>query len=166
MTKNPANPNTIVSKADVDAYQGIDKVHFLNPEAQRLNKSLGDLAGLQHIGFHIIEVAPGKSSTELHRHYHEEECVYILEGCADAYFGTSVTPVSCGDFIGYPAGGEAHMLVNTGSSVLRCIVVGQRLAHDVVDYPRRNKRLFRHEGLAWNLVDRDDIEEPVAGRKT
>ena len=58
-----------------------------------------------------------------------------------------------GDFIAYPADGEAHDLRNTGSSPMTCIVVGQRLDCDVVDYPEQNKRLFRYAGKAWDLVD-------------
>jgi hypothetical protein len=43
--------------------------------------------------------------------------------------------------------------------------VGQRLDHDVADYPDKGKRIFRNPGLEWNLVDLDAIEKPVAGKK-
>lgn len=155
----------IVLKEEIETYEGIEKTHFLNPNAQRRNKSLGDLTGLQNIGFHIIEVEPGRETTEFHRHYHEEECVYILEGTAESTIGNHVVTVKAGDFIGYRAGGEAHKLCNTGSTTLRCIVVGQRLPHDVADYPNLKKRIFRHQGLKWNLVDLENITEPTAGKK-
>ncbi|MEM6433325.1 MAG: cupin domain-containing protein [Cyanobacteria bacterium P01_D01_bin.115] len=155
----------IITREEIAAYEGVAKTHFLNENAQRLNKSLGDLTGLTGIGFHIIEVAPGHDSTELHKHYHEDECVYILEGEAEATIGDIKYPVKSGDFIGYRAGGEPHQLKNTGDGVLKCIVVGQRLAHDVGDYPRQQKRIYRHQGMQWNLVDLDDIAEPEAGRK-
>ena len=45
------------------------------------------------------------------------------------------------------------------------IVVGERLAHDVGDYPHLKKRLYRNEGQAWDLVDLKDIGHPVAGKK-
>lgn len=155
----------IVTKADIDAYAGLEKAHFLNANARRVNKSLGDLTGLSGIGFHIIEVQPGFESTELHVHYYEEECVYILEGQAEATIGEKIYPVQAGDFIGYRAGGEPHKLINTGNAVLKCIVVGQRLDHDVADYPALNKRIYRNKGRQWNLVDRDRISEPEAGKK-
>ncbi len=155
----------VVTKEEIEAYKGIEKSHFLNSNAQRRNKSLGDLTGLNHIGFHIIEIQPGRESTEKHVHYFEEECVYILEGEAEASIGDKVFLVKAGDFIGYRAGGEAHKLSNTGSSILRCIVVGQRLDHDVADYPNLNKRIFRNGSMPWNLVDIKNIEEPVAGKK-
>lgn len=156
---------SILSKEEIEALPGLEKTHFLNDNAQRINKSLGDLTGLSKIGFHIIEVQPGKDSTEFHRHYHEEECVYILSGEAEARIGDDTTSVKAGDFIGHPAGGQAHQLRNTGASVLRCIVVGQRLKHDVADYPDLDKRLYRQQGLPWNLVDITDVHEPNAGKK-
>lgn len=155
----------IVTKDEIEEYDGMKKTHFLNTDAQRINKSLGDITGLKNIGFHIIEIEPGKESTELHKHYHEEECVFILEGEAQSTIGDQVAYVKAGDFIGYRAGGEAHKLYNNGKSTLRCIVVGQRLPHDVADYPNQNKRIFRHEGLKWNVVDIENISEPNAGKK-
>lgn len=70
----------IVSKERIEEMEGLDKTHFLNQNAKRINKSLGDLAGLTKLGFHIIEVEPGRDSTEYHAHHSEDECVYILSG--------------------------------------------------------------------------------------
>ncbi|MCP5378851.1 MAG: cupin domain-containing protein [Novosphingobium sp.] len=144
---------------------GLAKIHFLNPDAQRLNKSLGDLTGLTGIGFHLIEVQPGHLTTEHHLHHHEDECVYVLEGEGTAYIGEEALPVKAGDFLGYRKGGEAHSIRNTGDGVLRCIVAGQRLPHDVGDYTRLGKRVYRNQGMPWNLVDHEAIEEPQAGAK-
>jgi len=155
----------IVTRAEIENYEGVEKTHFLNENARRLNKSLGDLTGLSGFGFHMIEIQPGYESTELHMHYHEDECVYILEGEAEATIGDNKYSVKAGDFIGYRAGGEAHTLKNNGNSLLKCIVVGQRLAHDVGDYPNLKKRIYRNKGLKWNLVDIENIGEPVAGKK-
>ena len=155
----------IVTREEIDRLEGIEKEHFLNANARRRNKSLGDLTGLCGIGFHIIEVQPGHQSSELHVHYFEEECVYVLEGEAQATIGDQKHTVRAGDFIGYRVGGEPHKLENTSNQLLKCIVVGQRLDHDVADYPRLKKRIFRNKGLKWNLVDIEEIEEPEAGRK-
>jgi uncharacterized cupin superfamily protein len=54
---------------------------------------------------------------------------------------------------------------NMGDRTLRCIVVGQRLPHDVGDYPLKHKRIYRNQGMTWNLVDLDNIAEPTAGEK-
>ena len=144
---------------------GLAKIHFLNSGARRLNKSLGDLTGLTGIGFHLIEVQPGHLTTEHHLHHHEDECVYVLEGKGTAYIGEEALPIKAGDFLGYRKGGEAHSIRNTGDGVLRCIVAGQRLPHDVGDYTRLGKRVYRNQGMPWNLVDHEAIEEPQAGAK-
>ena len=155
----------LIKQAEIDAMEGLFKQHYLNPNAQRINKSLGDQAGITGFGFHIIEVPPGRESTEFHVHYHEDECVYVLSGSGQVTIGEEQFDIGSGDFIGYRAGGLAHTMLNTGTEVLKCIVVGQRLAHDVGDYPRLNKRLYRNAGQPWDLVDMDNIAHPVAGKK-
>lgn len=152
----------IIRKSEIEAMEGLAKQHFMNPNAQRINKSLGDLTGLSGFGFHVIEVAPGKETTEHHVHFYEDECVYVLAGSGTALIGDQEFAISEGDFLGYRAGGEAHSIVNTGREVLRCIVVGERLPHDVGEYPRLNKRLYRSPGRAWEIVDIADIEHPGA----
>jgi uncharacterized cupin superfamily protein len=155
----------LVTREEIEAYAGTAKTHFLNANARRLNKSLGDLTGLTGIGFHLVEIQPGHESTELHMHYYEDECVYILEGEAEATIGETIYRVKPGDFLGYRAGGQPHAMKNIGTSVLKCIVVGQRLDHDVGDYPAKKKRVYRNKGMQWNLVDIGHITEPVAGKK-
>ena len=153
----------LVTREEIEGMEGLTKTHFLNPEATRINKSLGDLTGLTGLGFHIIEIAPGAETTEYHVHHFEDECVYVLDGEATAEIGDEKHPIKPGDFIGYRKGGLAHTIVNTGSEVLRCIVVGQRLAHDVGDYPRKGERIYRNEGMEWDLVKHEAIVAPGAG---
>lgn len=155
----------ILRKNEIEELEGLKKTHFLNPNARRLNKSLGDLTGLTGLGFHIIEVDPGFESTEYHVHYFEDECVYILEGEATVTIGEEKFKVFEGDFIGYRAGGKAHTMYNDGQTILKCIVVGQRLPHDVGDYPHLKKRLYRNQGMQWDLVDTEAIAHPKAGKK-
>jgi uncharacterized cupin superfamily protein len=155
----------VLTREEIEAYQGLQKTHFLNQNAQRVNKSLGDLTGIQGFGFHLIEIEAGYESSEAHKHHYEDECVYVLEGEAEATVGDQVHQLKAGDFIAYPAGGEAHALKNNGTDTLKCIVVGQRLEHDVADYPKLNKRLYRNQGMPWNLVDIEHLSEPNAGKK-
>ncbi|MBF0289035.1 MAG: cupin domain-containing protein [SAR324 cluster bacterium] len=155
----------ILSKKEIEEFEGIKKTHYLNSNAQRVNKSLGDLTGLTGFGFHIVEIEPNFESTEYHVHHFEDECVYILEGEATVTIGKDKYKVYPGDFIGYRAGGKAHTMYNDGKQTLRCIVVGQRLAHDVGDYPNLNKRLYRNEGMDWDMVDMEALSHPNAGKK-
>jgi len=156
----------LLTAAAIAAMPGLDKTHFLNPNARRINKSLGDATGLTGLGVHVIEVAPGAETTEYHRHHHEDEAVYVLSGSATATIGDADHAIGPGDFIGYRKGGLAHTIVNTGTEVLRLLVVGQRLAQDVGDYPRLGKRIYRNAGMAADVVAHAAIEHPVVGAKT
>jgi uncharacterized cupin superfamily protein len=156
----------IVKKSEIEEMECLSKSHYLNSNAVRINKSIGDLTGLEGFGFHIIEVPPTKESTEFHSHKFEDECVYVLSGNATARIGTEEFEISGGDFLGYRANGLAHTILNTGSEMLRCIVVGERLDHDVADYPKLNKRLYRNKGESWDLVDINNVEHPSVEGKS
>ena len=56
-----------VSAEKIAAMAGVRRVHNLNPAAIRVDKSLGDEAGLKNIGIHLISIAPGDKSTRLMR---------------------------------------------------------------------------------------------------
>jgi len=157
--------NNIVKRSEIEATPGLDKVHFLNPNARRINKSLGDMGGLTAFGFHLIEVLPGHWSTEFHTHHHEDECVYVLAGTAEVRIGDHEYLVEPGDFIAYPKGGEPHTMRNVGATSLICIVVGERADHDVGDFPELGKRLFRNKGMPWSIADIADLEHPEGGAK-
>ncbi len=148
----------IIKADEIANMQGEQKTHLLNPNAVRRNKSLGDALGLKNIGVHIIEVEPGRATTEYHKHYYEEECVYILSGKATATIEGGKTVVEKGDFLGFPIDGAAHDILNDGDDTLVCLVMGQRLAQDISDYPNLNKRLYRNSGN-WEMVDIADIEK-------
>lgn len=155
----------LITAEEIAAMPGLKKSHFLNRNAVRVNKSLGDETGLTGLGFHVIEVEPGHETTEHHVHYYEDECIYVLAGEATAHVGEESFTIKPGDFIGYRKGGLAHSIVNTGTGTFRCIVVGERLAHDVGDYPRLGKRIYRNAGRKWNLVNLEHIAEPEGGAK-
>ena len=148
----------LISSTEISDMEGVKKTHFLNANAKRINKSLGDMTGLTGFGFHIIEVEPGNETTEHHLHYHEDECVFVLSGHATAFIGEEEHQIGPGDFIGYRKGGLAHSIKNAGHEVLRCIVVGERRPHDVGDYTRLGKRIHRNAGMPSTLVDLSDVE--------
>jgi uncharacterized cupin superfamily protein len=138
--------------------QGVRRVHTLNPAAIRLDKSLGDEVGLKNIGIHLITIAPGDKSTEFHTHKYEEEAIYVLSGHGTEVIGETKQKIGPGDFIGFPAGGVAHETINDGTEPLMCLVIGQRLSQDVVDYPRKGKRLYRNSGQR-DMIDHANIEK-------
>ena len=137
---------------------GTRRVHQLDSAAIRTDKSLGDEVGLKHIGVHLITVAPGDKSTEFHTHKYEDEAIYVLSGRGTEIVGETAQKIGPGDFIGFPAGGEPHETVNDGTEPLVCLVIGQRLAQDVVDYPRKGKRLYRNSGQR-DMIDIREIAQ-------
>ncbi len=149
----------LIKCKDIDAMEGEEKIHFLNPNAVRINKSLGDVVGLQNLGFHLIYVEPGRDTTEYHKHYYEEECIYVLSGNGELIIEDESFSFKKGDFVGFPADTAAHSLKNTGNELLVCIVVGQRLEQDVADYPNKGKRIYRNSGV-WDVVDLENVVDP------
>ena len=147
----------ILSAQAIAAMDAVKRVHFLNEGAIRSNKSIGDAAGLKNIGVHVITVQPGHRSTEYHFHHYEEECVYVLSGHGTAVEGETSHKIGPGDFLAYPIDKVAHEMINDGDAPLVSLVIGQRLAQDISDYPRKGKRLYRHSGER-RLVDIDGIK--------
>jgi uncharacterized cupin superfamily protein len=149
----------LLKAADIEIMPGERKVHFLNPNAVRINKSLGDAIGLNHIGVHIIYVEPGKDTTEYHKHHYEEECVFVLSGKGILIIEGETYQFEKGDFVGFPRNTAAHCIINDGDEILVCFVRGQRLQQDISDYPNKEKRLYRNSG-DWDLVDMQHISDP------
>jgi len=141
-----------LSAQAIAAMKGERRVHAVNPKAVRIDKSLGDAAGLKNLGVHMMTVAPGDRSSEYHSHRYEDEAIYVLSGQGRAVIGDQSYTIGPGDFLGFPGGGPAHETINDGTEPLICLVVGQRLAQDVVDYPRAGKRLYRNSGQR-DMVD-------------
>lgn len=92
--------------------------------------------GSIHAGFRLYRLAPGKQATRLHRHHHQEEMFLILKGSGTLRHGDRDVPVKEGDFILYPAGDPVpHTFVNTGSDPMEYVATGNRVAHEVCEYP-------------------------------
>ncbi|HHN75533.1 MAG TPA: cupin domain-containing protein [Acidobacteria bacterium] len=149
----------IIKAKEIEEMAGERKIHFLNPEAERVKKSLGDAVGLRNLGVHMVSVAPGKAATEYHKHYYEEECIYVLSGEGLLEVEGEHFRFEMGDFVGFPANTAAYSLVNDGTDLLVCLVFGQRLEQDVADYPKQGKRLYRNSGR-WDLVDLEQVRDP------
>ena len=147
-----------LSSEAIAKMEGARRVHQLNSSAIRIDKSIGDEVGLKNIGIHLISIAPGDKSTEFHSHKYEDEAIYVLSGHGTEVMCGTRQKIGPGDFIGFPAGGVAHETVNDGTEPLVCLVIGQRLAQDVVDYPRIGKRLYRNSGQR-DMIDIAQVEK-------
>lgn len=121
-------------------------VHFLNPGAIRYTRSLGDAAGLQTLGVHLVRLKQGDESTEYHFHHQDEEWVYILAGRGIAEIGGKKYAIGEGDFMGFTAPSQPHGMTNPYKKDLVYLVGGNRWPLDVCDYPRIKKRRYRMNG--------------------
>ena len=65
----------ILTRTQIAKMLGHKTTHFLNPCAKRVTKPLGDLGGLQHLGFHLVTLSVWSVASEFHRHVRAEECV-------------------------------------------------------------------------------------------
>ncbi|MBR7992603.1 cupin domain-containing protein [Burkholderia cenocepacia] len=147
-------PRELLKAADIAKMEPSREVHSLNPNAVRLKRQLSDLTGLTQIGVHLLMLMPGHESAEYHRHLYEEEFVYVLSGTGTVTIGEHASEIGPGDFLGFPRGGEAHTVQNTGDAPLQLLVGGQRLEHDVCEYPRVGKRLY----IAGELEDYVELQ--------
>lgn len=117
--------------------------HPLNPESELHGLLLSRKVGLSHIGVSLLRVPPRRESFVFHSHANEEEFVYVLQGRGVAEIGDESFEVGPGDFIGFPAGGPAHLMKNPFGEDLIYLSGGENLEVEVGDFPRLGKRLVR-----------------------
>jgi uncharacterized cupin superfamily protein len=135
--------------------------HPWNARSEMRGVALGAAMGFRRVGVNFIRIAPGKEAYAPHAHAHEEEWVFILEGRGRALAGDQAFDVGPGDFLAYPAPQVVHHLVNAGKSDLVCLMGGEVLPLDVVDFPRHRKRMVWVNGRV-TAYDIDAGENPFA----
>jgi uncharacterized cupin superfamily protein len=150
--------HSLLTAAAIDAIAPIRRVHQFNSNAVRLTRTLGELAGLQRIGVHIVRLEPGRESTQYHYHDADEEFLYVLDGRAIAEIGDERFEVGPGDFMGFAVPSPPHTLVNTFDEDLVYLMAGERNPNDVVHYPRIRRSMIKGPGVRrW--VDWADLHD-------
>lgn len=140
--------HSLLRKSDIEQIVETRHSHVLDPEAQRLTRSLGDAAGLKTIGVHLVRLEPGRESTVYHFHRQDEEWIYILSGRGIAEIGGEKFEIGPGDFMGFVAGSAPHTLTNPQREDLVYLVGGNRCPIDICDYPRHGMRRYRVDGVS------------------
>ncbi len=97
--------------------------------------SAGATLGLRRLGATLHVVPPGKTASPFHRHHTADEMFFILSGTGSHRLGEALLAVKAGDFLGAPAGGAAHQIINTGGEDLRYLALSNNGNADVVEYP-------------------------------
>lgn len=101
----------------------------------RLKRPLGDLFGIKSFGVNLTRLAPGAVSALHHRHSHQDEFVYVMEGEPALVTDKGETQMRPGMAAGFPASGTAHHLENRTTSECVFLEVGDRALIDEVTYP-------------------------------
>jgi uncharacterized cupin superfamily protein len=100
---------------------------------------VGPLVGSTGVGCAIHVVPPGKRAFPFHRHHVVDEMFFILSGTGEYRIGNRTLPLRAGDFVGAPAGGEPHQIINSGLEELRYLAFSTVGSVDLVDYPDSGK---------------------------
>jgi uncharacterized cupin superfamily protein len=108
--------------------------------AHRFRRSrLGELAGAEHLGLTVYELAPGQG---MHFHYHleREELLVVLEGILAVRTADGWSDVPEGEVVAFPRGERgAHGYENRGDATVRLLMFSEQNAPNVTVYPDTNE---------------------------
>lgn len=100
---------------------------------------LGELAGAEHLGLTVYELAPGQA---MHFHYHlqREELLVVLEGTLAVRTPQGWSDVAAGEVVAFPRGERgAHGYENRGDAPVRLLMFSEQNAPNVSVYPDTNE---------------------------
>ena len=123
--------------------------------AKREKRPLGDLFDLRNFGVNLTRLAPGGQTALMHAHGKQDELVYVLEGHPTLVTESGETRLSPGMCAGFPAGGEAHHVVNRTDRDAVILEIGDRTGGDEARYPRDDLRAILDGDGKWRFVHKD-----------
>jgi uncharacterized cupin superfamily protein len=148
---------TLMHAADVppQARQTNYPQPFASRVAGRQKRRLGEVFGLANFGVNLTTLAPGAMSALRHFHARQDELIYILEGAPILITNAGERQMKPGDCAGFKCGtGDAHHLVNRGTSDVVYLEIGDRTPGDTVVYPDDDIEAGLHDG-AWRFQHKD-----------
>ena len=95
--------------------------------------------GAQKLGCSLYRVPPGKTAFPYHRHFANEEAIYITAGTGTMRMDDEEIAVRVGDFISLPPEGPNHQLINTGSEDLEYLCISTMIEPDITIFPDSEK---------------------------
>ncbi len=130
--KAPALDPAAVPARSSSSYPEVFRARVLPRE----KRALGDALGLTKIGVNLTTLMPGRQSSLRHRHTHEDELVYVLEGEVVLVTDGGEQVLIAGTCAGFAAGSsDAHHLVNRSDAPARYLEISNRDADDTASYP-------------------------------
>lgn len=158
MSDSKAPEELIVRTTQLDPSEAIHLSYPLSDRSDVYMTRLSDRTGLTHLGISLARVPPGRESFALHVHTRQEEWIYVVSGRGHVRLDQRELPIEAGDFVGFPAGGPAHVVRNTSKADLVYLQGGDRRGGDRVRYPDLKKIGFEHRPGEMALIDEDAIE--------
>ncbi len=107
-------PFPLLTAKAISETDEVKHVHQFNKNAIRHTRSIGDILGLEHLGVHLVRIAPGNDTTQFHLHHQDEEFIYILEGKGTAEIGDELVEVKAGDFMAFTQNSLPHCMHGWG----------------------------------------------------
>jgi uncharacterized cupin superfamily protein len=95
--------------------------------------------GAKKLGCSLYRVPAGKTAYPHHRHFTNEEAIYVLKGEGMMRLDDSEFSVGPGDYIALLPEGTAHQLINSGDSDLDYLCMSTMIHPDITEYPDSGK---------------------------
>jgi uncharacterized cupin superfamily protein len=127
---------------------------FASRMAKREKRALGDQFGLSNFGVNLTRLSPGGESALLHRHSRQDEFIYVIEGEPTLVTEEGDTRLAPGMCAGFPAGGQAHQIVNRTEADVVFLEIGDRTPGDEGSYPRDDLQATLIDGK-WVFAHKD-----------
>ena len=111
--------------------------------------------GLTQFGVTLEEMQPGARTSDRHWHEQEDEFLLVLSGQVTVVDNDGDHRLDPGDAVCWPAGvANGHHVWNRSAAPSRHLIVGTRLAHEVVHYPDSGWTQI-DEGSHWRVTGPD-----------
>ena len=105
---------------------------FNAPCAERMRQRLGNAGGLTDFGVNLMRLPPDNWSSQRHRHSHEDEFVYVLEGELTLIEDGGETVLRAGNCAAFPKNsGNGHHMINKSGALAVYLEIGTRSPADI-----------------------------------
>ena len=141
--------------APVRAVKSLYPEPYASMMAGRAKQPLGDLFGLKNFGVNLLRLEPGAVSALHHRHFKQDEFIYVLAGEAVLISDEGEFALEPGMAAGFAAGGAAHHLHNRSHEDCLILEVGDRRPGDGVEYPNDDIKAVQGEDGKWQFTRKD-----------
>ncbi len=128
---------------------------FFSRMSKREKQVLGDQFGLTNFGVNLTRLKPGGESALMHRHFKQDEFIYVLEGAPTLLTDTGEIQLHPGMCAGFPAMGVAHHLVNRSDADATYLEIGDRSPGDGVEYPNDDIAATQNGEGKWVFTRKD-----------